>query len=60
MFSNDAADGDGGHVPNYDRYFNSFVVTTVPEPSTWAMLGVGAVGVGVVALRRRVGRTPAW
>ncbi|MBE7159478.1 MAG: PEP-CTERM sorting domain-containing protein [Rhodospirillales bacterium] len=29
------------------------VVANVPEPSTWAMLGLGAVGAGVVALRRR-------
>ncbi len=26
---------------------------TVPEPSTWTMLGLGTVGAGVVALRRR-------
>lgn len=33
---------------------DTFTVTSaVPEPSTWAMLGVGAVGAGVVVLRRR-------
>lgn len=29
------------------------VVNAVPEPSTWTLLGVGAVGAGIVALRRR-------
>ena len=28
-------------------------IDVVPEPSTWAMLGVGAVSAGVVVLRRR-------
>lgn len=28
-------------------------VTAVPEPSTWALLGLGAMGAAVVALRRR-------
>ena len=28
-------------------------INIVPEPSTWAMLGLGAVGASVVALRRR-------
>ena len=33
-------------------------ISVVPEPSTWAMLGVGAVGMGAVVLRRR--RVGAW
>ena len=28
-------------------------VSVVPEPSTWARLGVGLAGLGVVTLRRR-------
>jgi hypothetical protein len=44
-----------------DAQVNSFafqirgtaIVATVPEPSTWAMLGVGAVGVAMMRRRRR-------
>ena len=38
----------------------SDVVTpgAVPEPSTWAMLGLGVVSAGAVALRRRAARAP--
>jgi len=32
---------------------NNFVVGTVPEPSTWALLGLGAFVVMVVSLRRK-------
>ena len=53
MFSNDAADGDGGHVPNYDLYFNSLAVNTVPEPGSWL---AALVGIGLVAGVRRYRR----
>ncbi len=29
------------------------VTSVVPEPTTWALLGLGAAGVGIVAFRRR-------
>ena len=32
---------------------NFYTFTVVPEPSTWAILGVGVVGMGIVASRRR-------
>ena len=41
--------GDGNAVDNV-------AFGTVPEPSTWAMLSLGVVGVGVMALRRRQAR----
>ena len=43
------------NIDAYNVRAFSFSVTyaNVPEPSTWALLGLGAVGVGVVALRRR-------
>ena len=36
--------------------FGVATTTVVPEPSTWALLGVGTAGLGVVTLRRRVAR----
>jgi PEP-CTERM motif len=35
------------------------VLAPVPEPSTWAMLILGFVGVGFIAYRRRNGATLA-
>ena len=32
---------------------NAFSVTAVPEPSTWAMMLLGFVGLGYAAFRRR-------
>lgn len=43
----------GGPVLGGDDYTSTFTLAAVPEPSTWALLGFGAVGAGVVALRRR-------
>lgn len=38
-----------------EGFINSLAIVAVPEPSTWAMLGIGAVGV-VLAGRRRCQR----
>ena len=40
-----AFNGSGARVSN---------IVTAPEPSTWALLGAGVAGLGVVTLRRRV------
>jgi hypothetical protein len=32
---------------------NEFVVATVPEPSTWAMMMLGFAGIGLMAYRRK-------
>ena len=42
---------DGADQDNYGLYFNS--VTTVPEPSTYALLTLGALALGGYAARRR-------
>jgi PEP-CTERM motif len=39
-------------APN-DNGFGTFTVTAVPEPSTWAMMILGFLGLGFVAYRRR-------
>jgi hypothetical protein len=40
----------------YDNNNNvqSFVASTVPEPSTYALFGIGAIGILIVAYRRKV------
>jgi hypothetical protein len=38
----------------------SVITSTVPEPSTWAMMALGFIGLGYVAFRRNAkGRAPA-
>ena len=43
----------GTYTYTYGAGTDSLVVNIVPEPSTWAMLGLGVVGAGVAASRRR-------
>ncbi len=45
-------------TPAGSESFTLSGINLVPEPSTWAMFGLGAVGAGVVASRRR--RVTAW
>ena len=42
---------DGPPVDRYDA--GTFMASAVPEPSTWAMMLLGFVGIGVMAFRRR-------
>ena len=39
---------------------NDLVLTAVPEPTTWAMMGLGAAGVGYVWHRRRRQQLSQW
>ena len=47
---NYAANADGGTIPNDVQLT---VISVVPEPSTWALLGLGAGLLGLVTLRPR-------
>ena len=42
----------GGNIPG-DAYFRDLTVSSVPEPSTWAMIILGFVGMGFIARRRK-------
>jgi hypothetical protein len=45
---------DGGPAVRYGAgSFKYNVVSTVPEPTTWAMMGMGLLGVGGIARRKR-------
>ena len=52
--------GTGGLGPPPDaiRVIDSFSLTAVPEPSTWAMLTLGFVALGAAALMRTQRRSP--
>ncbi len=45
--------GGPGRANNANFVLSEFTITAVPEPATYALLGAGLVGFGVVALRRR-------
>ncbi len=45
----------GGPIHANDDYTSTFTMLTVPEPSTWAAMAVGAGALGVVWRRKRRG-----
>jgi hypothetical protein len=40
------------HGSDATGFSNSFVESTIPEPSTWAMMLIGFAGLGYAAIRR--------
>ena len=48
--------GPGGSGPNYDGRMSDVTISSVPEPSTVMLAGLGVVGLFVAARRRRHGR----
>jgi hypothetical protein len=50
--TNSIVNPSGGTVPT-PTALDTFTVTAVPEPSTWAMMILGFLGVGFVAYRRK-------
>jgi hypothetical protein len=54
LFSvNDVSLTAGGEAGNSIAFSGQILVTAVPEPSTWAMMILGFMGVGFMAYRRR-------
>ena len=43
----------GGPIKANDDYTSTFVIQTIPEPSTWAAVGTGAVALALVVRRKR-------
>lgn len=53
LYVQDFASGDNGSIASGYSLTITAGLPVVPEPSTWALLSVGIVGLGVVTLRRR-------
>jgi hypothetical protein len=51
---------DLGPSDQQGALIDDIVVTSVPEPATWAMMILGFAGVGAMAYRRRKGAVPAF
>ena len=49
----DDPNGTGPSAPPINEAISTFAVAAVPEPSTWAMMILGFIGLGFVAYRRR-------
>ncbi len=43
----------GGPISANDDYTSTFVIRTIPEPSTWVVLGAGSVVLALVLRRKR-------
>ena len=50
--SNDYVEG-GSNIDVYERTIEETLMSTVPEPSTWAMMLIGFAGLGFLVHRRR-------
>lgn len=48
-------DPAAGAFPSTEETLGSGTIAAVPEPSTWAMMILGFLGLGVVAFRRKAG-----
>jgi hypothetical protein len=49
----DDPSGTGPAAPPVNEVIDSFQVTAVPEPATWAMMILGFAGIGFIAYRRK-------
>ena len=53
---------DSGEITGsgtFNGVTEAFILILTPEPSTVALLGIGAIGFGAIAIRRRMRKQPA-